>query len=281
MSISLYKLRYQVAPIILTGGIAQTVPGGMISLLAASNPQMILAPLYSQGVQQDFLDALFTPSSSAAGTIGTITSATVTEQARVLDDAFGAFNVLAGGTLCAQTVPKYPLADMTMAANAIVRDPLTLSLIWDAPMRGFQTNPSLSAWDIKLAVMQALKGMLDRHNNLGGLYSVMTPAFYYENLILVALTDNSRGGNPLPQNAWRFDFERPMVVNLTDLNSIGYGAPNMMMRKLIAGTPSTGQLSGYTIPAISSPTAEPPFTPGSGQIAPTTPALAGVPTPLP
>jgi hypothetical protein len=275
MSISLYKLRYQVAPIILTGGIAQTVPGGMISMLASSNPQMILEPLYSQGVQQDFLDAFSPSQSSAAGTVGTINSQ------GVLDDAFGAFNVLAGGTLCAQTVPKYPLADMTMAANAIVRDPLTLSLIWDAPMRGFQTHPSISAWDIKLSTMLALKGMLDRHNNLGGLYSVMTPAFYYENLILVALTDNSRGGNPLPQNAWRFDFERPMVVNLTDLKSIGYGAPNMMMRKLIAGTPSTGQLSGYTIPAISSPTAEPPFVPGSGQIAPTTSALAGVPAPLP
>lgn len=281
MSISIYKLRYQVAPIILTGGIAGQVPGGMISMLAGTNPEMILRPLFAEGAaQRNLIDALFAPGSSQAGTIGSIIADPGGSGPIVLDDAFGAFNVLAGGTLCAQTVPKYPLADMTMAANAIVREPLTLSLIWDAPMRGFQFNPSLSAWDVKLMVMQALKGMLDRHNNMGGLYSVMTPAFYYENLILTSLTDNSRGGNPLPQNAWRFDFERPMVVNQTDLNTIGYGAPNIQMWKLTNGVPLTGQLSGHNIPAVDSSTSNPPLVPGSGEIAPVSPALLGRPSGL-
>jgi hypothetical protein len=254
----------------LTGGIAQTVPGGAISMLAASNANLILEPIYSQDVQRNLLDALFpTPNTTELTGIGSTAN---------LDDAFGAFNVIPGGALCAQTVPKYPLADMTMAANAIVRDPLTLSLIWDAPMRAPQGYIGPNAWDIKLSVMSALKAMLDRHNNLGGTYSVMTPAFYYENLILISLTDNARGGNPLPQNAWRFDFERPMVVNLTDLSSVGYGAQSIAMRKLTNGTPSTGQLSGFNIPAVSSSSSNPPLAPGRGLIAPITPSLHGIPS---
>jgi hypothetical protein len=270
MPVSAYKVRYQIAPIILTGGIAQNVPGGMISMLAGSNPNLILPTLYSEGAQRNLLDAL-NPSGQIIGTQGDPSTSPGFSN---FDDAFGAFNVLAGGTLCVQTVPKYPLADMTLAANAIVREPLTLSLIWDTPMRG------ANAWDTKLTVMQALKMMLDQHNNAGGLYAVMTPAFFYENLILTALTDNSRGGNSLPQNAWRFDFERPMVVNTTDLTTIGYGAQNIALQKMTAGLPASGTLYGYNMPAVSSSSQNPPLKPPAGSLVPISPSLGGVPAPI-
>jgi hypothetical protein len=88
-------------------------------------------------------------------------------------------------------------------------------------------------------VMTALKGALDNHNNLGGTYTVYTPAFMYENLIMTAMTDNSRGNNSLPQNAWRFDFERPLVA-LADLQ----GAQNLLTSKITNGVPTSGNLSG-------------------------------------
>jgi hypothetical protein len=63
---------------------------------------------------------------------------------------------------------------------------------------------------------------------------------------MISLTDNSRGNNSLPQNAWRFDFERPLVV-LQELQE----AQNQLMQKITNGVPPTtpnvtGQQVGQT-----------------------------------
>jgi hypothetical protein len=195
------QLSFQVCPIVLTGGIAGQVPGGVLPMLS-----------------------LFYASGSALQLPYDIND---------LDDAFGAFNVLPGGTLIAQTIGKYPFANQYVAANAVIREPLTLSIIMDAPMRG------QDAWRTKLMVMTALKAALDTHNNNGGTYTVMTPACVYQNLIMTALTDNSRGNNSLPQNAWRFDFEKPLVT-LADVN----GAQNQFMQKLTNGVPTAATQTG-------------------------------------
>lgn len=196
------QLAYQVCPIILSGGIAAQIPGGMLPMLS-----------------------LF----SAAGGTGLDLPFDIGD----LDDAFGAFNVLPGGTLVSQTIGKYPFANQYVAANAVIEEPLVISVIMDAPMR----QPD--AWSWKSAIFTALKATLDAHNSVGGTYSVATPAYLYQNLIMTSLTDNSRGNTPLPQNAWRFDFEKPLVA-LADLQ----GAQNQLMGKMTNGLPSNAQLSG-------------------------------------
>jgi hypothetical protein len=196
------QLTYQVCPIILSGGAASQVPGGMLpilSLFSGTGDNSI-------GLPYDIGD---------------------------LDDAFGAFNVLPGGTLVNQQIAKYPFANQSVAANATIREPLTLSIIMDSPMRG------PNAWAIKQMVFTSLKATLDNHNNLGGTYIVVTPAYMYTDLIMATLTDNSRGNNSLPQNAWRFDFEKPLV-SLADLQ----GAQNQLMSKITNGTPTDGSQSG-------------------------------------
>jgi len=197
------QLSYQVCPIILTGGAANQVPGGMLPLLSLFGTSPVGGPL---NLPFDIND---------------------------LDDAFGAFNVLPGGTLVSQQVAKYPFANQWVAANATIREPLTLSVIMDAPMRG------PDAWAVKRMVMSALKATLDTHNNIGGTYTVVTPAYMYENLIMTSLTDNSRGNNSLPQNAWRFDFEKPLVA-ISDL----YAAQNQYMSKISNQLPVGGEQSG-------------------------------------
>jgi hypothetical protein len=199
---SIAQLSFQVCPIVLTGGVASQVPGGYLAILSLFSG----AGVNSLGLPFDIGD---------------------------LDDAFGAFNVLPGGTLVSQQIAKYPFANQSVAANATIREPLTLSVIMDAPMRG------PNAWIMKQMIMTALKATLDNHNNLGGTYVVVTPAFMYTDLIMVSMTDNSRGNNSLPQNAWRFDFEKPLV-SLADLQ----GAQNQLMSKLTNQTPTPGNLSG-------------------------------------
>jgi hypothetical protein len=196
------QLSYQICPIILTGGVSSQIPGGMLPMLS-----------------------LFA--------IGETTSLGLPFDIGNLDDAFGAFNVLPGGTLVSQTIGKYPFANQSVAANAVIREPLTLSVIMDAPMRG------PNAWQIKHSVFTALKATLDYHNDSGGTYTIATPAYMYDNMIMTSLTDNSRGNNSLPQNAWRFDFERPLVA-LAELQ----GAQNQFMHKITNGLPATGALSG-------------------------------------
>jgi len=198
------QLAYQVCPIILTGGIAGQMNGGMLPILSL---------LYPAGTGQEL-----------PFDIGGING---------LDDAFGAFNVLPGGTLVSQTIGKYPMANQWVAANAVIRDPLTISVIMDSPMRG------PNAWFIKQSVFTSLQNTLSQHNNLGGMYTVMTPAFAYENLVMLSLTDNSRGRNSLPQDAWRFDFEQPLVTTQD-----AQGAQNFLTTKLTNQTPTDGKLTG-------------------------------------
>lgn len=205
------KLQYQVCPIILTAGVAENMPGGLIPMLAMFSNLGISGTVLGalQGLNIDQTD---------------------------LDDAFGAFNVLPGGTLVSQAVAKYPFANQWVAANATIREPLTLSVIMDAPMRG------PNAFQVKRTIMATLKGVLDYHNNAGGTYTVVTPAFMYQNMIMTAMTDNSRGNNSLPQNAWRFDFEKPLVA-LSDLQE----SLNLLNAKINNQVPVTPNISGLQV----------------------------------
>ena len=131
------QLSYQVCPIMLTGGIASQISGGILPMLA-----LVSTALLQIESQADIND---------------------------LDDAFGAFNVLPGGTLVTQSIGKYPFANQYVAANAVIHEPLTISVIMDAPMRG------PNAWEIKHATMTNLKMQLDNHNDAGGLYTIAAP----------------------------------------------------------------------------------------------------------
>jgi len=195
------QLAYQVCPIILTGGIAGQMQGAMLPILSLMYPggSVLNLPF-------DIND---------------------------LDDAFGAFNVLAGGTLISQAIGKYPMANQWVAANAVINEPLQISVIMDSPMRG--ANP----WWIKKMVFSSLQATLTQHNNIGGMYTVVTPAFNYDNLVMLSLTDNSRPNSTLPQNAWRFDFEKPLLTTQD-----AQGALNAMMSKVQNQLPTNGRVSG-------------------------------------
>jgi hypothetical protein len=209
------QLTYQICPIILVGGIASQVPSGMLPMLN----------LFTSGGSQ------VNPSSLGSALI-------LPFNIGDLDDAFGAFNVVPGGQLVLQQIGKYPFANQSVAANAVIREPLTLSVLMDTPMRG--ANP----WRVKNQVFTALKSTLDAHNNAGGTYTVATPAFIYENLVMTSLTDISRAVNTVPQNAWRFDFEKPLV-SLTELQ----GAMNFLTNQLTQGLATNGSNTGTQVGA--------------------------------
>jgi hypothetical protein len=218
--LNLYRLLYQISPIFLTNGIVGNhAAGGMLPLLALLDADAYTS-IYSQGV-------------NAINPTGVSLS---------LDNAFAVFQPVPGGSLIEQSIAEYPFANLSVAANAIVRNPTNVSLIMMTPMKTSQ------AWALKLATMTSLKNTLDTHNNLGGTYTVFTPSWTYTNMLMKSLIDVSTAQSPLPQNSWRWDFHRPLV-SMTDIA----GAESNLYSKITAGVPTdattTSALTATGVPA--------------------------------
>lgn len=97
---TLYNLAYQVSPIILTGGVAQSIPGGMLPVLQLLG---------------------FAASSLTSGSGG--------------DFPYYFLPVLSGTKVINQSVATYPFANNQVAANATVEEPRPLSLLMVAPVK--------------------------------------------------------------------------------------------------------------------------------------------------
>jgi hypothetical protein len=226
------KLTYQVSPIFLTGGAVGGLPGSVCPLIWFTQRDGDPTANYSVNVM-----GMGISPTTIAGPVNITAAAN-------LDQAFATFNVVPGGALIAQTLAKYPFANQFTASNATIREPLSLSVIMDTPMRG------KNAWSNKLAIMTSLKLTLDAHNNLGGRYHIMTPSFLYTDMIMTAMADASRALGPtnvVPQNAWQFTFEKPLIT-LEELQAAI--SQNLMMAKITSGVPTSPQLTDIRLGSI-------------------------------
>jgi hypothetical protein len=195
-----YKLSFQLSPVILTGGIATNIPGGMLPILAVTEALNFTDGLLSGG---DDLD---------------------------LDNFFANYYPVAGSTLIDQVLGEYPFANQAVAANAVIRQPLVISLRMVCPARGE------GGYAIKLATMMALQATLSQHNASGGTYTVATPSFFYTNCVHLRLYDVSNTADKQPQNTYQWDFRKPLLT-LEDAQQ----AQNNLMSQISAGTPINGQ----------------------------------------
>lgn len=197
-----YKFSFQLSPIILTGGLAGGIPGGMLPIIAITEALNFTVGLLSSGAN-----------------IG-------------LDDFFANWQPLPGSTLIDNQIGKYPFANQAVAANALIAQPKNVSMLMMCPARG------TLGYGTKLATMLALQAALDQHNKSGGTYIVATPSYFFTNCILLRVVDASVSSTKQVQNAWRFDFERPLLT-LEEAQQ----AQNSLMSKITNGTPIDGQPS--------------------------------------
>lgn len=223
-----FKTAFEINPITLSGGIAGNITGGLLPL-------------------SNVINALNFSSVLSGSSMG-------------LDDAFAYFYPLPGATLIENDIGKYPFANMAIAANAIIKQPLNVSLLMRCPVN----RPG--GYSTKQSVMTSLQKMLDRHCSNGGTFIVATPSFFFTDVILVNLQDVSGDDSKQAQIAWKWDFHKPLVA-LQDAQT----AQNAMMQRISDGVPTEGELSGST--AINSGSA------ASSAILPsaTTALAAGVP----
>lgn len=199
-----FDLAYRCSPIILTGGIASETLGTAMPIL------------------------LLTESLGFANNI--ITG----EVSLSTDDFFAHFFPLPGSSLIANSVGQYPFANQTVAANALISEPLNLSMQMICPPR------KEGAYVTKMATISALQAALDKHNNMGGMYTVLTPGYIYTSMIMTGFRDVTPNPETLPQSQFQLDFVRPLT-QLTEASQ----KQSTLMSKLTSGS-KTGTSWGAT-----------------------------------
>lgn len=195
-----YKLTFQLSPIILTGGIAAAIPGGMLPIISITEAINFVDGLLSGGDNLDDLDGFFAN-----------------------------FHPLPGASIIDQQIGKYPFANQAVAANAVIRQPLMISMRMICPAR------DNAGYATKLATMLALQATLSQHNAQGGTYTIATPSFFFVDCVMTGMRDTSNAGTKQPQNTWQLDFEKPLLT-LADAQQ----AQNNLMSQISNGTAISG-----------------------------------------
>lgn len=191
-----WKLAFGISPIIFVGGIALNMPGGQMPIISVTD-----AGAFASGP--------LGPPSSDPG----------------LDGFFATYEPLPGGTLEDFEFGKYPFANQSVAANAVIQEPLQVSMLMICPVKGNQT------WGQHLSIITSLQSAMQQHAALGGSYTVATPKYIYTNCLLRKLTDATAGDSLQPQSRWTLDFELPLIT-LQQAQQ----AQNGLMAKMSSGT---------------------------------------------
>lgn len=196
---TLFQLGYQISPVILTGGIAQAIPGGMLPLVAITQAANFTLGLLQGSINID------------------------------LDSFFAHFEPMPGATLVNNQFGEYPFANQAIAANSVIAQPLSISLLMKCPAN------TQGGYISKLMTMTALQTVLAAHNSSGGTYTVATPSFIYSNCLLPSLRDVSNGAGKQVQTMWQWDFVQPLITQAGAAQAL-----SGLMSKIDGGLPISG-----------------------------------------
>jgi hypothetical protein len=162
---------------------------------------------------------------------------------------FAHYKPLPGSTLAEWQPAEYPFANLRTAANAVIQQPLKVSLLMVSPA---QTG---GGYIFKQAIFTALKLAIENHILQGGTFSVITPSFTYTNCLLTSLRDISSPSDKQVQFMFQWDFVQPLITNSGALqvvegqlmNNISNGAPTVGNSWSLtpASTPSYSQAGGW------------------------------------
>jgi len=154
---------------------------------------------------------------------------------------FAHYKPLPGGTLAKWKVAEYPFASFATAANAVVQEPLDLSMLMVCPA---QTGGGLT---IKLAILTALQFGIQKHITTGGTFTVLTPAFVYANCLLTGIRDITPPGDKQVQYMYQWDFTQPLITASQSQSVLG-----TLMNKVSNGLQTTA--SWTQVPTAEIPT---------------------------
>jgi len=140
---------------------------------------------------------------------------------------FAHFKPLSGSTLAEWQVAEYPFVNLQMAANAQIQMPLKLSMLQVSPA---QTG---GGYLFKQAIFTALKIALENHIQLGGTFTILTPAYTYTNCLLTSLRDVTSPSDKQVQTMFQWDFVQPLITESGASQVVG-----SLMQRLGDGLPT-------------------------------------------
>ncbi|HQT24969.1 MAG TPA: hypothetical protein PLK99_00020 [Burkholderiales bacterium] len=175
------------------------------------------------------------PIIALVGQLASFAQGAVTTGGISASDFFAIFTPLPGSTVINNAVATYPFANQQVAGNAMIEQPLNVSLLMTAPVK--DTGGYLS----KLAIFTALRNSLQAHVNAGGTFHVATPSYLYTDCLLTSMADVTGGDTKQQQIQWQLDFIKPLVTTQS-----AAAALSGLLSKISAG-------QKVTSPAWSSP----------------------------
>ena len=210
-----FKLAFEISPIFLVDGIAASIPGGAMPIAVLTEGVSIVDGLLHGEISGQ--SAAFTP--------------------------------MAGTKLIQQDIGNLNFFNMVTAANSVVNrsNRVIMQMIRPASTKG-------GGYAAKGITFTALKLALDKHNQSGGYYVVMTPSFIYTGCLLRTMIDVSGFSeqNKQVQHTWQLEFEQPLL----SISQVDAALGNLMS-KFESGMPPSFPSStlswsgnGDLIPAI-------------------------------
>lgn len=172
---SIAELAYQCTPIFLTGGIASETTGSVLPIITFTETVSFVNNIISGSGLSD------------------------------PDNFFASWMPMPGGSLINNAVGQYPFANQTVAANALIANPLNVSMMMICPPR------NAGYYVTKMATISSLQAALYQHNSMGGMYTILTPGYIYTNMIMTGMRDASQRPDVAPQSQFMFDFVRPLT----------------------------------------------------------------------
>lgn len=222
-----FRLQFEISPIILVGGIASGTPGGMLPVIN------LMSGLDQSGFQS---------------------SGNSTDY-----NSYAHFEPLAGSTLEEFEIGTYPFANQYVAANAVIFEPLKLSLLMIAPA------PANGGYTNKINAFTNVKSSLDQHISQGGYFNVATPAYLYTGALLVTLRDITPPDSRQKQWSWQWDFLLPLISQQS-----ADQAQNVLTQKMTSGVQVSGdppsQGGAETTTGIVNPGTSANLTPAAGNL---------------
>lgn len=199
-----FRLAFEISPILLVDGIAASIPGGTLPIA-----------VFTEGVS--IVDGLLHGE---------------------LSDQSTAFTPMPGTTLIQQDIGSLNFYNMVTAANSVVNRPNRINMQMIRP-----ASTKNGGYATKGVTFAALKLALDKHNQSGGYYVVMTPSFIYTGCLLRSMVDVSGFSeqNKQVQHIWQLEFEQPLIT-LSQVDA----ALGSLMSKFESGMPPSFPSSTLT-----------------------------------
>jgi hypothetical protein len=164
----------------------------------------------------------YSPILLTGGLLGSFIPVPITAITEALDvpgvenkEFFAHFKPLPGSTLQDWQVAEYPFANMTVAANAIVQNPLKISMLMVCPA---QTD---GGYILKQAQLTLLQTVIQNHIQTAGTFTVITPAYTYTNCLLTNIRDVTNPSDKQVQYMYQWDFVQPLITTSGALSVLG------------------------------------------------------------